>query len=407
MDAIAQQRRDSQDLFEQYATRGAKLLFMQIPEPTDVLPDVTKTRVLHLLTYLLKMPAQWETTCPLLLRLAPHMEKMGHRQDWLALLQAGSLVAERQHDDQAMVHLALHIGYLHQLGGEFQNAYGWFKKGVNYSSAMPQKPMLGRLLNYQAYVAKLQQRFTEAAALVQQALQVIAENDPERAHAYFILGTLALDEMAYDRAIEQFERALHIRQQQGDPRRIARCYRGLGTAYFSRGDYQQAIENTEKAIALFTTVDDISEKAVAMMNIGAMYLQLGENHRALLRFRDVEPILRQTSDKVHLAMLYNNIGYGFQQLANWEAALNAYEQSVIYWRAVGDVEGLVNVLDGLGAVHIACGQYAQAKQILDHAFQQLEALTHKGKYAHYHGVLSQRRQELERKLGTVSAPGSP
>ncbi|MCB0084314.1 MAG: tetratricopeptide repeat protein, partial [Caldilineaceae bacterium] len=323
MDAIAQQRRDSQDLFEQYATRGAKLLFMQIPEPTDVLPDVTKTRVLHLLTYLLKMPAQWETTCPLLLRLAPHMEKMGHRQDWLALLQAGSLVAERQHDDQAMVHLALHIGYLHQLGGEFQNAYGWFKKGVNYSSAMPQKPMLGRLLNYQAYVAKLQRRFEEATHLVEKAMRILPTSDPELAHSYFILGTIAQAKLMHDLAVQHFFSALHIRQQQGDQRRIARCYRGLGTAYFALADYVLAIEYTEKAVVLFSRMHDISEEAVAIMNIGAIYLQMGEVNKALLRFRDAEPILRKTADKVHLAMLYNNIGYGFQMQQNWTAARDA------------------------------------------------------------------------------------
>lgn len=265
---------------------------------------------------------------------------------------------------------------------------------VAASTSLPTQPILGSLLNHQAYAAKLLRRFDEAAELVAQARRVLAADAPEVAHSYFILGTIALEKLVYEQAIHCFFAALRIRQRQGDPRYIARCHRGLGTAYFAAADYTLAIEHTEKAVALFTRLGDMSEKAVAEMNLGAMYLQTGEITKALLRFRAGEPTLRKTADKVHLAMLYNNIGYGFQIQKEWSAACNAYQQSVAYWREVGDPEGLVNVLDGLGLVYTALGQPETALQTFDAALDSLVALQNEAKFAHYYQLLTEQRQQI-------------
>ena len=73
-------------LFRTYVARGLRAVMDDFDADAEQLDETTRERGLHLLSYGLRLDDAWDDAIDLALTLAPHLERQGYRQAWMAVL---------------------------------------------------------------------------------------------------------------------------------------------------------------------------------------------------------------------------------------------------------------------------------------------------------------------------------
>ncbi len=83
-----------------------------------------------------------------------------------------------------------------------------------------------------------------------------------------------------DEALAAAHAALALREQAGDPLRVARCYNNLGILYRTSGAFAQAIGAYRQAQAIFARVAQPALELAALLNVGAVHVLAGQAQEA-------------------------------------------------------------------------------------------------------------------------------
>jgi tetratricopeptide (TPR) repeat protein len=84
-----------------------------------------------------------------------------------------------------------------------------------------------------------------------------------------------------EKAVENFERALEIREQGGDPLRLGITLSNAAEAYFKLGRYRIAIEYLERSVTIRRTHGDWAGATIAMLNVAEVRLNTDDVAGAL------------------------------------------------------------------------------------------------------------------------------
>ncbi len=136
------------------------------------------------------------------------------------------------------------------------------------------------------------------------------ELKPDDAEAYYNRG-LAWDELGdFDRAIQDFDRAIELKPD------YAEAYNNRGNAWAHKGEYDRAIQDFDKAIEL--KPDD----AEAYFNRGNAWAHKGEYDRAI---QDFDKAIELKPD---FAEAYNNRGNAWDELGEYDRAIQDYTKAI-------------------------------------------------------------------------------
>jgi tetratricopeptide (TPR) repeat protein len=354
-------------LFERYVLRSVEAVYERICTAQGELTAEEREQAWHVLDYGLKTADAWPAARALLLALAPQMERAGFRHEWLPYLEAGVACSRTERDGAAEAQLSLHIGRLHRLRGELDEARRWFQAGAAHYRALGDKRGLAIVLNQLAYVARLQSRYEEAQTDVERALTLLEEGDSERATSYFVLGHVKQDQRAWTEAELHHRAAYVIWQATGNPQRAAWSLLSLGNTLRSVERYAEAATVLDEAIILLDQEHDPVNQAYARMNLGIVYSLQGKSDEALALYALAEPVFRQVQDTLHLAMVNNNIAIEARAMGRWQAAEQASLLGVRYWETLGDAKSLANTLDELGLAYLGQERWQEASSTFERA----------------------------------------
>lgn len=361
-------------LFHRYITRSIGVIVARIaPEPEELSAEI-REQAWHLLDYGLKLTHAWEAVRKLLLLLAPRMEKDGFRQEWLPYLESGVACSRHMQDSKTEAQLSVHIGRLYRLRSELAEAQRWFTASADLYQQLDDAQGRATALNQLAYVARLQGRYAEAQAQVEEALSLLDAHDTERATSLWVLGTAAQAQLQWA-AAEQFHRdALQIWQQAGNQQRTAWSLQNLGDTLRGAGKYAEAAEYIEQAIVLLGQLHDPVNQAIARMSLGIVHLYDNEPAQALALSTLAEAVFRQVGDQWHLAMAYTNITIAERELGHWQQAEQAGKRAIRLWDVLGNLKFMANSMDELGLTYLVQGNRAAAIEILERAIALLSPL---------------------------------
>jgi tetratricopeptide (TPR) repeat protein len=115
---------------------------------------------------------------------------------------------------------------------------------------------------------------------------------PETARTYVTSGNAYLDKKEYDRAIQDYDRAIQL-----DPA-YAAAYYNRGVAYLDKKEYDRAIQDYDRAIQLDPAF------AVAYYNRGNAYKQQGKREQAIT---DFEKFLELSNDSYWREQAQNHL----------------------------------------------------------------------------------------------------
>lgn len=331
----------------------------------------TRDQALHILSFALKLDDAWPLTRTLLLDLAPKMEQMGHRDDWLPYLEVGVEKCQQYNDLAAKAELSLQIGYLYQLRSHFEPARQWFARSIEFFTATADNSGRARALNHLAFVAWQERRLSEAEEYAVAALSLVNETVPEQASSFNTLGLVAFERAEWSKAEIYHRQALQIRRIQGNQRRVGWISQNLGNVLRNQGRYLEAIACYEEATRLLLPLQDVANQAIIQMNHGVTHYLAEEPIKAVALLEAAEITFCRLHDLHNLAKVRTNLGLTYLALQDWQAAEKAFASSGSLFQALKDVTAYLNALDGLGLVYIEQGRWHEALTVLQKAFIEL------------------------------------
>lgn len=356
--------------FHRYLRRALGQLAARMGPENEPLSNELRERPWHLLDYALNLPLPtlpeiWQLARDLLLSLAPRMEREGFRREWLPYLERGIDVCRQLGDRQTEARLALAIGRIHRLRGDYGAANQWLTSSAAIFQQLANPAGRAQALNQLAYVARLQNEFDQARAFVDEAFRLLDDEDPERAGSHWVLGTMANAVMDWEAAERHHYAALEIWQAAGDRQRAAWSLQNLGNTLRGAGRYTDAAATIQQAIVLLGELNDPVNQAIARMNRGIVHIYDQDPAQALALFHLAEPVFRQVGDQLHLAMVYTNMTIVERDLGHFEAAEQSGRHAIHYSEIIGDLKMVANALDELGLVLLAQDKRAEANALFE------------------------------------------
>jgi len=383
--------------FREYIVQSVAHILVNVHAIDSLLPEDVRVQALHTLSYALSLPEAWPTTRELLLCMAPKMEQAGFRGEWIAYLVAGAKLSQALNDINAEAELNYHIGFLYQLlanYSEARNSLGLSSKQFAY---LVDRRNQAKALNREAYVARLQRLYTEANTLVDQALALLADDEPQREFSFYVKGMIAIDNSEPECADHWFKESLTLVEKQGNRRLVALRTGNLGLAYRMQARYAEAKVCYEQSIDLFAQVQDFVQQAMMYMNLGNVYLLCNEPSEALQLYNLAEPSIHLVRDELHLAMLDLNRGIALRCLRQWQKAEQLLQHSILRWQQLGNIYWLINTMDDLGLVYFEQDDMVKAIDTFRNALIKLETIAIEPGYTGLYKSLSAHIHEARKK----------
>ena len=227
---------------------------------------------------------------------------------------------------------------LHELRGEYPQAFTWIDKGL----------------------ADETQR-----------------NTAEYAQILLIAGLIYIRQGQQDEALERCRTALEIAQKLGEVTALARAYNLLGITSL-RSDSNEAIAHFQRAFELYRRAGDVQGQATSHNLIANAYFNLGRWRRADFHYRQALRIFEQIGDIYNQAAAYNNLGGIAKNRGELEEALAYYREGLQLAEKIGGSAWMVGVFHmNLGATFVLQQDSEQAYHHLRQSRQQYDQVQSK------------------------------
>ena len=361
-------------IFRLYVMRGLRATLDAFDAATDQLDEAQRERGLHLLSYGLRLDNAWGDARDLTLTLAPHLERQGYRQAWMAVLTQALAQAETQDDSAASAQLHLRLGRLHILLGEHAAAAGHLTEAVRLAAACGDPATQAQALERLGQNAFDRSELDAAQHYAEAALALAAPDSWLAIDARHLLAWAAVRRGALTEAIDLLQHVLAWHRRQGGRQALAAALRDLGGAYLYTQQYAEAIAPLHAAIDLFVALGNRFGEAVARMNLGIAHWYRGDPTQALAAFAPCDRLFEQVDARVYLARLYNNRGLVYRDLDEAGRARALFDLSIAVARAEQDFYETANALDSLAGLHRRTGDAAAALATWQMALDELAHL---------------------------------
>jgi tetratricopeptide (TPR) repeat protein len=172
-----------------------------------------------------------------------------------------------------------------------------------------------------------------------------AKADPRDPYIAHSLALAYRDLGAFDRAIEEFRRALALKED------FPQLVNNMGVTYMLMGRLDEAISCFVKAAGTIF----YATPHYAFLNLGLAYYQKGDYRRAISYYKEALEI------DSSFVMAYENIGLAYEAAGEWEKACEAYQSAISYEPGSPDAYLL------LGKLHLRLGRLSEAVEVFQKA----------------------------------------
>lgn len=210
-----------------------------------------------------------------------------------------------------------------------------------------------------------------ARAALQLAQQIRFRAGEGKAHntlgaAYNFLGN-------FPKALESYFRSLRVRTMLGDRKGQASLYNNIGLVYEDINDFDKAIFYFDSALIIAKQLGDMKIHARIRGNLANAFYYTGKTDTALKINRELLAFHAQSGQRSALGACYLNIGNILTDNKEYAEALENFEASRKIKEELHDINGLANVYNNIGIVHMLLKQMdkalANCMKSLDYAKQ--------------------------------------
>ncbi|MDZ7292623.1 MAG: CHAT domain-containing protein [candidate division KSB1 bacterium] len=207
--------------------------------------------------------------------------------------------------------------------------------------------------------------YAAAIPYAEQAAEIYEQQNQTfpRFQAKIFLGRLALQDDQYGAALNYLENAvltfLEIRQPTTpvEQRTLATAYQLIGVVYSRLTAYGQALTFHQKAWQIFEAIADTTNLGRAEQYLADTYWLNGEYQDALFHQQRALKAARHTKEKL---LGQTTLGLILLSLGEFDAALDAEKQALLFALEIGEVREQATVHKNLGLVYVQKQQPQQA-----------------------------------------------
>jgi tetratricopeptide (TPR) repeat protein len=130
------------------------------------------------------------------------------------------------------------------------------------------------------------------------------------------------------RAVRDFEEALSIATETRDRENGANWHAGLGSVLLNDVAYQQARERYERALGLFESLGTRNFAAIARLNLAAILAEMRDYPAAIEAFKKSASELGQLGNKVGQGTALGNLGHVYLSLGKHGLAVEQFDEAL-------------------------------------------------------------------------------
>jgi very-short-patch-repair endonuclease/tetratricopeptide (TPR) repeat protein len=179
-------------------------------------------------------------------------------------------------------------------------------------------------------------------------------------NAWHNMGNANYDMGNYPEALEQWLKALQIREENKDRKGAASSLANVGIIYRVEGDYQKSLSYFFRALKMLQDLGSKKKMAAVLGNIGSVYYNIGgtskdtaqknDNFKKALRYYNRGLDMARSEGSKYLENLdLSNIGTVYKDQGDYTKALDYHSQALKVSESVNDVVSCARNLANMGA----------------------------------------------------------
>ena len=204
--------------------------------------------------------------------------------------------------------------------------------------------------------------YTQAETLYQQALPMFVEQDDlyNQGATHHNLGNLYVQTSRYEEAVIAYQTALGFWQATGQPAQEVLSMSGLSLAMRAQGKYTDALAILQEAMSLQERLSpDPETEGDLLNNIGFVYYSQANYQKALEYFEQALPLQQQLPHRQKEAEALSNIATVQASLGRFDEALATYQQILTMQTQMGLPLAEATTRLNIAAVQIQQGKYQE------------------------------------------------
>jgi non-specific serine/threonine protein kinase len=176
------------------------------------------------------------------------------------------------------------------------------------------------------------------------------------AHAYYVAGVLAAQQVDLDEANARLTAAVAGFREAGDDVWVALALNHLGNVALSAGDLARSRAVCEEALGYARRVNDPGLLADPIMNLGRIATAQGEYERAEALCEEALALKRVAGGRWVIAVGLYFHGEAAQARGDYPVALARLCEALVLYRESGDPATIARCLEAIACVVVECGQ---------------------------------------------------
>ena len=144
----------------------------------------------------------------------------------------------------------------------------------------------------------------------------------------------------FDKAMEQYLKALKIYEGLNNVKGVANCNLGLGTLLYYQTDYPKAIEYFNQAYNLYQSINDKNAIANVLNALGSVYYVTNDFVKAIDYFKKSLDVKVELNDKTGISSAYSNLASVYMNTGDYDLAIDFYNKGLSIDKELGDSYGV-------------------------------------------------------------------
>lgn len=231
-----------------------------------------------------------------------------------------------------------------------------------------------------------------------------AQNHPDKtwlARGHDLIGSIHYYKGDFKEALEQFQKALHIRESIKDLRGMSASFSNITLVYSNLGNHTKALDYQEESLRLDLQLKDTAGISNSFNSLANIYQDQGDYDKALEYFNKSLKYRDSDGDSAGRALIYNNLGVLYSAINQYDLALDYFEKALEIRVQLDDQQDIAIIKGNMGFTYIQTGEFDLSMKMFQETIELQERLgDHYGKeYTYYMiGALYQKRKQFKKAL---------
>ena len=176
------------------------------------------------------------------------------------------------------------------------------------------------------------------------------QNDTARMRILNQLGDFYMDNNA-GKAIEYFEKAKTIAEENGLLLKASNNYYSIGFCYLLKANYEKSLLNYQQSIKGYEKLKDSFRLSNALMSIGNVYLQNKEFGKTNEYYDKAEILILAMKDSIQLTSIFDTRGITYDQLGKFDSALMYLNKAYQISKLIDEEDYAMNSLSNMALTY--------------------------------------------------------